>query len=77
MIADDLTAPSGAARARGRLARLLSRVRIPAPLPERILARIALYAAGAGLAISPEHRQGDALPLRPPGRRLALVPLTA
>ena len=56
VIADDLTAPSGAARARDRLARLLSRVRIPLPLPERILERIDLYAAGAGLALSPEHR---------------------
>ncbi|HWU87831.1 MAG TPA: hypothetical protein VN253_11175, partial [Kofleriaceae bacterium] len=56
VIADDLAAPAGAARARDRLARLLARVRIPAPRPERILDRIDLYAAGAGLALATQHR---------------------
>jgi poly-gamma-glutamate synthase PgsB/CapB len=56
VIADDLTTPGGAARARDRLARLLARARVPAPLPDRILARIDLYAAGAGLALAAEHR---------------------
>jgi hypothetical protein len=60
VIADDLAAAGGAARARDRLARLLARVRIPAPLPERIVDRIDLYAAGAGLALAGEHRGGIA-----------------
>jgi len=56
VIADDLAAPGGADRARDRLAHLLARARVPAPLPDRILARIDVYAAGAGLQLAPAHR---------------------
>jgi poly-gamma-glutamate synthase PgsB/CapB len=56
VVAEDLTSPNGADRARERLARLLARARVPAPLPDRILARIDVYAAGAGLALAAEHR---------------------
>ncbi len=55
-IAGDLDAPDGAARARDRLARLLARARVPSPRPEHVLARIELYAAGAGLELTAEHR---------------------
>lgn len=52
VVAEDLASPNGADRARERLARLLARARVPAPLPERILERIDLYAAGAGLEVA-------------------------
>ena len=56
VVADDLASPNGAERARERLARLLARARIPAPLPDRILARLDVYAAGAGLELAAAHR---------------------
>lgn len=48
---DDLEQSEGPARAVGRLAALMRRLRIPAPEPEPLLLRLRTYAAGAGLEL--------------------------
>jgi gamma-polyglutamate synthase len=53
--ADDLRAPGGIDRAHQRLAKLLARLRVPAPSASAIATRIDTYAAGAGLAVDPRR----------------------
>ena len=48
---DDLEAEGGLARAVGRLATLMRRLRISPPDPEPLLLRLSTYAAGAGLEL--------------------------
>jgi poly-gamma-glutamate synthase PgsB/CapB len=55
IVASDLHAPDGSERARQRLAKLLARLRVPAPTPAAIGRRIETYAAAAGLVVDP-HR---------------------
>ncbi len=56
LIDDDLRSDAGRSRAIGRLTATLARLRVPAPSPEAILARIETYAAGARLAITEAGR---------------------
>ena len=61
---DDLEAEGGLARAVGRLATLMRRLRISPPDPEPLLLRLSTYAAGAGLELR------DPTAMRPACERL-------